>query len=68
MNSKRERVIVGLSGGLDSSTALFLLKEKGFQPIGVIAVIGIRVLTISIVIIILFLIDILQPRFFIQRF
>jgi len=35
MNSKREKVVVGLSGGLDSSTALFLLKEKGFQPIGV---------------------------------
>lgn len=30
-----KKVIVGLSGGVDSSVALFLLKKAGFQPIGI---------------------------------
>ena len=30
-----KKIVVGLSGGVDSSIALFLLKKQGWQPIGV---------------------------------
>jgi tRNA-uridine 2-sulfurtransferase len=30
-----KKVVVGLSGGLDSSLAIFLLQKQGYQPIGV---------------------------------
>lgn len=35
MKKNIKKVVIGLSGGLDSSVALFLLKKQGYQPIGV---------------------------------
>lgn len=35
MAKVRKKVVVGLSGGIDSSMALFLLKKEGFETIGV---------------------------------
>ncbi len=35
---KKQRVVVGLSGGLDSTIALHLLREEGFEVIGVILI------------------------------
>lgn len=32
---RNEKIVVGLSGGVDSSMALVLLKKQGWQPIGV---------------------------------
>ena len=32
---KNKRVIVGMSGGVDSSVALMLLKKQGYEPIGI---------------------------------
>ena len=33
--SKQKQIVVGMSGGVDSSMALVLLKKQGWQPIGV---------------------------------
>jgi tRNA-specific 2-thiouridylase len=35
MRPKNKKVIVGMSGGVDSSVALMLLKKQGFEPIGI---------------------------------
>ena len=33
--SKQKQIVVGMSGGIDSSMALVLLKKQGWQPVGV---------------------------------
>ncbi|MFP4546761.1 MAG: tRNA 2-thiouridine(34) synthase MnmA [Fidelibacterota bacterium] len=32
---KRKKILVGISGGVDSSAALYLLKEQGYDPVGI---------------------------------
>lgn len=35
LNDKAKKIVVGLSGGIDSSMSLVLLKKQGWKPIGV---------------------------------
>jgi tRNA-specific 2-thiouridylase len=35
MQDKSKKIVVGMSGGVDSSIALVLLKEQGWEPVGV---------------------------------
>lgn len=33
--TKKEKILVGISGGVDSSAAIYLLQQQGFDPIGI---------------------------------